>query len=236
MKKIIISTIALALLLTLALPGLAETQPNVLVVTGNATVSLQADIATIEIGAMTRGITVSEAQKENAGIMEKVISETEKLGIAREDIKTSQFSVWYDQYNTDTSASDSQSGGSYSVTNMVFITIRDIEKISAVIDGAAAVGANNIYNLTFQASKSDEAYAKALKRAVEDGIAKAKVLAEATGKTLGVIARVEANDYFGGQYGSENSLNMSGAMDSKTSILTGDVSIVANVILTFGLE
>ena len=235
MKKIITPVLALIMVLALSLPGFSETQQNVIVVTGTATVSLKADYAAIEIGATTRGETVGEAQKENIAIMEQVVAEMSKLGIAREDIHTTQFSVWFDQYSPDP-VSIQNRGGSYTVTNMVYITIRDIDKISTVIDAAAAAGTNNIYNLMFKASNSDEAYATALERAVENGRAKAAVLAEATGKTLGGIIRVEANDYPGQMFGMQNSDYVASPMDKETPILSGDVSIVANVVLTFSLD
>lgn len=236
MKKLIIALFALVLALSLAIPGLAENDTSKLIVTGTATVSLPADSATIEIGAQTRGRTVGEAHQENARIMEDVIREMEKFGVSKEDIRTSQFYVYFEQNDNMYSAAENLIGGSYTVTNMVFITIRDITRVSEAIDAAASVGANNIYNLTFQSSKSTEGYNQALKRAVEDARAKALVLAEASGKTLGDIILIESNDTYGAPYGIQNRADFSGEAAVNTPILSGDVSISAYVTLTFALQ
>jgi uncharacterized protein YggE len=234
MKKIIASLAVLALLLTLALPSLAEERSNTLVVTGTATVSLQADTATIELGTQTRGRTVEEAHQENARIMEKVIAKLQEMGITKEDIRTSQYYVYFEQGANQAVPGEPPISDSYSVTNMVFITIKDITKVSAAIDTAAAAGANNVYNLTFQSSKSSEAYNQALRRAVDDARAKALVLAEAAGQTLGDTLNIEATESYGMPYGILNREAYSGAAAPSTPILSGDVSVTANVTLTFG--
>ncbi len=236
MKKLIIALFALVVALSLTIPGLAEDDTSRLIVTGTATISLPADSATIEIGAQTRGRTVAEAHQENARIMEDVIREMEKFGVLKDDIRTSQFYVYFEQNDNMYSAAENLIGGSYTVTNMVFITIRDISRVSEAIDAAASVGANNIYNLTFQSSKSTEGYNQALKRAVEDARAKALVLAEASGKTLGDIILIESNDTYGAPYGIQNRADFAGDAAVSTPILSGDVSISAYVTLTFALQ
>lgn len=236
MKKLILSLLTLSLVLSLALPGVAEGEDAKLVVTGTATVSLQADSATIEIGAQTRGRTVGEAHKENARIMEDVIREMEKFGVSKEDIRTSQFYVYFEQNSNVYSAAENLIGGSYTVTNMVFITLRDITRVSEAIDAAATVGANNIYNLTFQSSRSTEGYHQALRRSVEDAREKALVLAEASGKTLGDIILVESNEAYGAPYGIQNRADFLSEAAVNTPILSGDVSISAYVTLTFALK
>ena len=236
MKKFIVALLALTLALALSIPALAEDNGPRLVVTGSATVALPADSATIEIGAQTRGRTVGEAHRENGRIMEDVIREMEKFGVSKEDIRTSQFYVYFEQNNSVYTAAENLIGGSYTVTNMVYITLRDITRVSEAIDAAAAVGANNIYNLTFQSSKSSEGYNQALKRAVEDAEAKAQVLAEASGKTLGDIILIESNDTYGAPYGIQNRADFAGEAAVNTPILSGDVSIGAFVTLTFALR
>lgn len=239
MKKSIALLFALALLMTL-LPGAlaqGESLPGgTLVVTGTAGISLKADMATIEIGAMTRGKTMGEAHQQNAAIMEKVIAEMEKLGIAKEDVHTSQYNVYFEQDNSISSSVQHVISGNYVVTNMLQITIRDIGKVSQAIDAAAAAGANNVYNLTFQSSASKEGYHQALREAVNDAKAKAEVLAQSAGYTLGSVLKIESNDSMGTPYGA-GSLRAYDAAEAKaTPILSGDVTVSAWVVLTFSLK
>src|SRR5699024_6059526 len=100
----------------------------------------------------TRGKTVAEAHAENIRIMEQVIAELKELGVAEEDIRTSQYYVYFEPAGS-YGQTTPDGTGTYSVTNMLYITIRDISMVSQAIDIASAAGANNVYNLMFQSSK-----------------------------------------------------------------------------------
>lgn len=234
MKKLMTLALVLTLALGLMLPALAEDASDCLVVTGTATVTLQPDTATIELGAQTRANSVGEAYRENSKVMDGLIAKVMELGLAREDIRTSQFNVYFEQ------AYDSMSTGAirgnFNVTNMIVITIRDISKVSDILDAASQAGANNIYGLTFSSSKSTEAYHQALKKAVEDASAKAEVLAQAAGRTLGRIVKIEDTPIYGVPYGMENRISFEDAKASGAPILAGDASVVATVSLQFELK
>jgi len=242
MRKTPLPLLTLILLLSVtALPALAGSAlsagaDRLLVVTGTATVSTKADMATIEVGATTRGETVAAAHQQNAAIMEKVLDEMRKMGIPDEDIRTSQYNVYFEMDPNTYGMPEYDAKGVYVVNNMIFVTLRDIGKVSAALDTAAAAGANNIYNLMFQSSLSKEAYHKALARAVEDARAKAEVLARAGGRQLSELVRIESSDYASESYGIQNRADFSVAEAKGTTILSGDVSVTAFVTLSFTLE
>ena len=82
MTKKILTVILAALLLTaLAAPALAEDDPTIRV-SGNATVSLAADTAVVQVGVNTRKTSVQEAQSENAALMNAVIEAIKAVGQA----------------------------------------------------------------------------------------------------------------------------------------------------------
>jgi uncharacterized protein YggE len=235
MKKIV--SIALALLLLAPiLPGFAQDANRVIKVTGTATVSLMADTATIQIGTNTKADTVSKAQSENNTIMQKVIAALEREGIAKEDIVTSYYdvSMRMDQVFGDSTAD--QAGNMYEVSNMLYVTIKDLDKLVQAIDSALAAGANSIYGLVFSSSKSTEAYHTALQRAVEDAQAKAKVLADAVGKELGDVITVTNEALYGGSFGARNAMDMIAGSEKGAAIITGDVSVTASVIVEYELK
>lgn len=235
MKKIV--SIALALLLLAPiLPGFAQDANRVIKVTGTATVSLMADTATIQIGTNTKADTVSKAQSENNTIMQKVIAALEREGIAKEDIVTSYYdvSMRMDQVFGDSTAD--QAGNMYEVSNMLYVTIKDLDKLVQAIDSALAAGANSIYGLVFSSSKSTEAYHTALQRAVEDAQAKAKVLADAVGKELGDVITVTNEALYGGSFGARNAMDMMAGSEKGAAIITGDVSVTASVIVEYELK
>lgn len=239
MKKLIALMLGLVLVLSLTLQAFAAQDPDEmrkLVVTGSASVALKADMATIELGAQTRGRSVEDAQKENANTTEAILKALTELGIPKEDIRTSSYYVTFEQDYSVTGAIERLANGSFLVSNMLQITLKDVSLVSKVIDTAAKAGANSINGLNFQSSQSTEAYHKALQRAVEDAKIKAEVLAAAAGQQLGVIIKLEANESYGTPYGISNTFNFDAKSAMETPILSGDINVSATVVITFEMK
>ncbi len=234
MKKLIALSLGLLLLLSLTAPALAE-NANTITVVGTASVSLPADMATLQLGAFTRAKTVAEATKQNGAIMQKVLQALKDLGIEDKDMVTTQYNVYsevpYQEYG-----SLGVADPVYNVTNLIFVTVRDLSQTAQTIDAATQAGANQILSLTFGASKSQEAYDRALTRAVEDAANKAKVLAAASGKTLGALQSVSATDYYNGIFGADQRMEMMASEAKVAGIISGDVSVTANVTLIYGMD
>ena len=236
MKKLICACLAVLLLCGAMTPVLAEEKGNVIRVTGNATVSLAADIATLQVGVNTRKLTVQEAQEENARLMAAVIEAIRGAGVAEKDIITSQFNVYsnYD-YSVDAQGKEVRTTY-YEVQNMVSVVARDLNQIGTVLDAAMQAGANTTYGITFSSTEENAAYQKALTRAVEDAAQKAQVLAAAAGKTVGELKLIDASqgNY---HYGISNVYSAKGeARDAGTPIVTGDVSVSATVVMEYTFD
>ena len=229
MKKLTLGLLALLMTLALVLPGLAEIDERGLTVTGSAIVSIDADFATIEIGATTRGETAREAQQENDRIMQGVIDAITALDIKGEDIRTSMFSIYTDQ-GLDTALPP------YVVSNTLSITIKDIAKVSQVIDAAAAKGANNVYSLSFQAGKNPEAIKQAINLAVKDARDKAGMLAEAAGISLGDILEIQFPRTYDGIYDAKQNYSLAMGGEGGSPILSGKVTVTAEVTMVFGIK
>ena len=239
MKKLTALFVALALMLTLSATAFAEKdldEMSKLIVTGNATVALTADMATLELGAQTRGRTVGEAHQENTKIIEDVLKALKEMGIPEEDIRTSSYYVYFEPDYSVTNAVERLINGSFSVTNMLQVIIRDVGQVSKAIDAAANAGANSINSLSFQSTKATEGYNKALQRAVDDARVKAAVLAEAAGRELGIIVKIEVNEAYGVPFGISNRIDFESKDAAATPILSGDVSVTANVVVTFEMK
>lgn len=233
MRKL--SAIFAALLLCcLVTSAFAEGAQGVIRVSGHAAVSLSADTAVLQIGVNTRKSTVQEAQAENTNLMNAVILAIREAGVGEKDVSTSQFDVYsaFD-YKLDEQGNE-VSIPCYQVSNMLSVTIRDLSILGAVLDAAMAAGANTTYGIQFSSSLENEAYQKALTRAVEDAAVKAQVLATAAGKQLGDLVLIDAsqqNHY----YGITNTYNAKVAQDS-AAIVSGDVSVSASVIMEYTCE
>ncbi len=238
MTKLLSILLMMTLVLSLGLTGFAEepvVTPGKLTLSGTYTVVLQADTATIEVGARTLDKTVAKAQEANNAIMDKLIKNLTELGFTKDDIRTTQFYIGFEPDYSYSGYAQQAENGNFAVTNMVSITVKDLSILSKVIDLAAESGANNAYNLTFTSSKTKEAYHEALKLAVEDATEKAKVLAAAGGRELGAILVMEASEGFQG-FGAENRMLYAAAEDKSTPILPGNTSLTASVSITFELK
>ena len=238
MTKIMAVCLA-GLLLLFSASALAETEPRLICVSGNAVVSLAADTATLQIGVNTKKFTVMEAQKENAELMNDVLEALHGIGIEDQDIVTSQFNV-NSMYEYSVSSFGQEIRTQYyEVQNTVCVTVHDLTLIGQVLDAAMEAGANTSYGIQFSSTKENEAYQKALTRAVEDAMQKAAVLAVAAQVQLGELVSINAtqNQYISGGYGVSNSYAYEAkAMDRGTVITSGDITVSADVTLEYAFQ
>lgn len=236
MKKLLICLLTALLLFALSIPAMGEEEAAVIRVAGNATVSLAADYATLQIGVNTRKATMSEAQAENARLMQAVIAAIYQTGIAEKDVNTSQFNVFTSNETSLDAEGKEIPRNVYMVENMLAVTVRDLDRLGTVLDAAMAAGANTTYGVNFSSTQENEAYQKALARAYQDAEAKARTLCEAAGKQLGALTLIDASQG-NFSYGLRNVYSAKGEADeAETAILSGDVSVTASVMLEYQLR
>lgn len=244
MKKIIAVCLSALLLLSLSVPALAEkdSEGKVIRVGGNATISLAADTAAIQIGVNTRSESVREAQQENAAAMTAVMAAILAAGVEEKDIVTSQFNVFSNyEYGTDSFGREKRTQF-YEVQNNVTVTIHDLTRIGPVLDAAMEAGANTTYGISFSSSQSNDAYQKALTRAVQDAMQKAQIIASAAGVELGELLYINSSQstasYSRELYGAKNTFSYEEAADAGygTTITSGDVTVSANVVLEYAFR
>ena len=240
MKKFLAVFAAVLLIVSLAVPALAE-NGRVIQVSGSGVVSLAADTASLQIGVNTRKESVKEAQKENANLMAAVMEAIKKAGIEEKDIMTSKFNVFSSyEYSTSVLGKETRTPY-YEVQNTVTVIIHDLSMVGAVLDAAMEAGANTTYGISISSTKANDAYQKALTRAVEDAMTKAQVLAAAAGVELGELIRIDAtqnsDSYFRETYGITNSYAYSAKTDEAgTAITGGDLTVTAGVVLEYAIK
>ncbi len=241
MKKILALCMGLMLLavapLALAQGTAAESGGQALLkVTGSASVTLQPDFATLNLGVITQGETVAQAQADNAVQMTAVLEALEKAGVAKEDIQTSYFNVnpvYGDRgYEMAVYPSDGKPVA-YRVENNLLVTIRNLEQIGGTLDQAMAAGANQSYSLSFDSTQKDQAYDKALQEAVKEARRKGELLAQAAGETLGSLVELQEQAVTG--YGGAYMKSMVMDAAPSTPIVAGTLTVEATVQATYQL-
>lgn len=135
------------------------------------------DRATIGAGVTTTAPTATEAMRQNAVAMTKVIARIKALGIAEKDIQTTGVALG-PQY-------DYQDGGpvfrGYQANNRVNIILRKIEDTGRVLDALVEAGATDIGGPTFAIADDTALKEQARKAAVARGAAQARAYAAMLG-------------------------------------------------------
>lgn len=146
---------------------------RVITVNGNGEISVAPNFAEIRIEVVTQSEDLTEAQRENANMMNQVIQALLSLGISREDIQTSSFSV-FPQYDY---VDGRQVFRGYEVTNALTVKIQNINQVGIVIDTAIRNGANRISSLEFKLDNENLYYNQALQIALYNAVEKARTIA-----------------------------------------------------------
>ena len=140
MKKIVVALAALALLTAACAPGIGASGavPKTLNISGSSQVELTPDIAYVSIGVRTEASDVSSAVSRNADTVDRVMSLLAESGIAPEDMRTSNFSVYsVDEYDN----LGQREGFNYFVDNTVNVTVRDLPGLGDLLDDVRAPSA-----------------------------------------------------------------------------------------------
>lgn len=237
LKVGLVAVMALALIVTgssfLAGNADAATSSDVKVVTvkGEGKITVTPDMGTIRIGVKTENVDAAVAQQENAEQMTKVIEAIKALGIEAKDIQTSGYSLYqsYKYYD------DGKEEQLYFANNTVTVVVRDLTKMSSIIDQATASGSNVINGITYASSKADEYYNDALKLAMENAKGKGQAIMGTFGRTLGSPYSVTETSY-GGSF--ERNMSAEAVMfDAKamnaTPVESGEITISASVSVEY---
>ena len=210
------------------------TDPKTISLTGSGVATAQADQATVDLGVQITADSASVAIGENADAMSAVIQAIKALGISEDDIVTTSYSV-YPQYDwTDTG----RVFKGYTVTNLVQVTVKDLNIVGDVIDAAAEAGANQINGITFGLSDEmrEELKTNAYITALTDAQNKAELIAETLGLSISGVQSVTENSYVPVlSYSYAEGADMMKSY-APTPVLSGELAVTVNVYIVFLFE
>ena len=218
-------------------PGPSEVKydpTHTITVVGQGTVNVVPDIAQITIGVETTANSVADGSTENEAKMKALLAALKAAGIPDKDIQTTSYSITVNRppdQGVPGMGSTGTTTTTYTVSNMVSVTVRDLSIVSDVIDSTIAAGANNIWGINFSVEKPDAAMADARAKAVADAKSRAEALAELGGVQLGpVMAMTEVIS--GGPIPLAYSVAEK-AMGGGTSINPGEVQVSYQVQVVY---
>jgi hypothetical protein len=186
-----------AAVIVLALPAAAaaEQPARQLTMTGLGEVRDVPDMATISTGVVTEAETAARALAANTRAMAEAVASLKALGIEARDLQTSNFTV-SPRYFHDPKSNRPPRITGYTVSNMLTVVVRDLDRLGAILDRVVRDGANQIGGPTFGFAETARLVDVARARAAADATRKARLYAEALGVELGPILSISEDGGF----------------------------------------
>lgn len=170
--------------MAVALPAQAAeiqivSQGPVVELTVTETSNSKPDMATATAGVTTRAMQADAAARQNAVKMDAIVTRLRQIGVEREDIQTSNFSI-NPQYQYRNEGQLPAFLG-YDVTNQVTVKLRNMARIGSALDALIATGANNVNGPSFMLENDKGARDEARKAAFANAQTRARSLAALAG-------------------------------------------------------
>jgi len=193
------------------------------------------DVASVNFSVITEKMTAKETMAENANKMNEVINFVKESGVDEKDVKTQAYflSPRYDWVEGE------RVFKGYQLTSTLAVKIRDLEKISDIIDGVVLRGANQVGDIQFVIDDPDKLKEEARNKAIENAKVRAESIAKATGLKIGKILSFTEGTApeapIPVPYSLEEAKGL-GAGAPAPEIEKGSQEITVNVSLTFELK
>ena len=195
------------------------------------------DIAVLNVGVQAIEDTVTEARNEAALAIGRLLTTLGEVGVADDDIETLRFNV-QPRYEYEDNV---QTLTGYQVTNSLSVTIRNLDNVGTIIDGAVVAGgdAARIDSIRFEVEDGTALEDQARRLAIADAIAKADLYAELTGVSRGTLMSISESSFSPFPQTARVSFAMAAdAFESSapTQVIAGEFEVRIDVQATFGIE
>lgn len=208
-------------------------------VTGFGTAYGAPDIVMVVLGAEAINADILTALNDVNSRVDAVIQALQAQGVAAEDIRTENFSIYqdYSGYGGPMPAEAGQQPAPvYRVSITMNITVRDTTQVGELLAAAVSAGANIVNYIQFDIANRGALESEARGLAVDDARARAEELAGLLGLTVGEVVNVVENGpqyqpYLGGGGGG-----LGGAQASVPPISQGTLSVSLSITVTFALN
>lgn len=212
---------------------------------GEGKVLAKPDIAKFNFQVIDQGSKdIAALQKANSEKINKVIDFLKTEGVKADDISTAGYNIEprYQYYGcADGGACPPSEIVGYTITQSVEVKVRDFSKISKIVSGVVAKGANSISQLSFAVDDETKLRAEARAMAIKKAEEQARGIAKAAGVKLGRLMYIEeiTNQGAYGGYGMGGGADMKIAvpeMAASPNIEPGAKEVKVNVMLRYEMK
>ena len=239
MKKF--TSVLAAALLVFSVAGTnlaAAAEPNTIAVSGMAEQEVAPDMAYIDVGINVRADDAETARTQEAQIASQIRRALLGLAITDNDLQNTSYYL-YQEYKVDRNGV--RTADKYVLDSSIKVTVKDLDKLSQVIDNVVEAGATNISNITYALSTQNIIQRQLLATAVENARDKAAVIANAGSRTLGNMLSADINSFDGGTivaYGANKLRSTTNLAEdgAATKLSPGKIKLNARVQVVFSLN
>lgn len=239
MKKF--TSVLAAALLVFSVAGTnlaAAAEPNTIAVSGMAEQEVAPDMAYIDVGINVRADDAETARTQEAQIASQIRRALLGLAITDNDLQNTSYYL-YQEYKVDRNGV--RTADKYVLDSSIKVTVKDLDKLSQVIDNVVGAGATNISNITYALSTQNIIQRQLLATAVENARDKAAVVANAGSRTLGNMLSADINSFDGGTivaYGANKLRSTTNLAEDgvATKLSPGKIKLNARVQVVFSLN
>jgi len=202
-------------------------------VSGQATESVEADMATLNLAIVQQAKTPVGAREAVTTAADKVVTAIQALGIEKKLIRTGTFSI-YPIYDERPGKQNIVTG--YRGETGITVTLKDTALVAGTVDAAVNAGANEIRSLTYGKKDEESLRVATLQQAVANAMTKAAAIAETLGRKLGKAISVEEQGY--SLRAPDTRVYMAKAMvaSSQEAFAPGSIEVSASVSVVFEME
>jgi uncharacterized protein YggE len=214
-------------------------------VSGQGSITLEPDLALLNLGVDTTNKTVATARAEAATAMNAMITSLKSNGVADLDIQTQFFNIspqyqWTEVFDNGIRTNKQVLTG-YKVTNSVSVKIRDMENVGPIMDDVAEAGgdATRINGIKFTVEDTSPLMVQLREEAVADAMAKANQFATLTNVGLGRLMYITESSGGTPQIMAFPEADFARAASSfapATSISGGELEITMSVQAVFAIQ
>lgn len=220
---------------------------STIVVTGEGEAFATPDIANFTYSVSADGDSVGEAQSIVTEKTDTILEALKELGVEEKDIRTTDYSVYPKYIYESTVCSPGfycpqgrQVPDGYTVSHSVSVKVRNTDDAGKALALVGENGATNVSSLMFTIDDPNSISEEARSLAISDAKAKAEVLADSLGVSLGRIVDFNDNTYNPWPYAVRNAggsfaVSEDAAMPSPT-IPTGENKVTSNVTITYEIR
>ena len=120
------------------LPDVYTDSNGGITVSGSATISVEPDLAILDMGVEAFGKTVSFARSDAAIAMDAIVSSLKSEGVLEKDIQTQRLNISpkyeWQEISIGSQVTNKQVLTGYSVSNYVRVKIRDLDHVGKIVD------------------------------------------------------------------------------------------------------